>query len=80
MVHTKFQGHPPLGSREDFKRFLPYMDIATILVMRPGTFEDGPFEDAFVPQFLKFGFNRPSGNLRKRSLKILNPRYLDQSQ
>ena len=28
MLQTKFQGHRPLGSREEaFKMFLPYMDI-----------------------------------------------------
>ena len=34
MLHTKFQGHWPFGSREeDFLRFLPYMGMAAILVM-----------------------------------------------
>ena len=45
MMHTKFQCHQPLGSREeDFLRFLPYMVMAAILVMWPG-----PFEQTFVP-------------------------------
>ena len=43
MLHTKFQGHQPFGSREDVIRFLPYMDIVAILVMWPG-----PFEQTFV--------------------------------
>ena len=43
MLHTKCQGHRPFGSREEhFWRFLPYMDMAAILVM-------WPFEQAFVP-------------------------------
>ena len=45
MLHTKFQGHWPFGSREeDFLRFLPYMGMAAILVMWPRT-----FEQTFVP-------------------------------
>ena len=43
MLHTKFQGHWPFGSG-DFLRFLPYMGIAAILVMRPE-----PFEQTFIP-------------------------------
>ena len=47
MLHTKFQGHRPFGSREeDFLRFLPCMGMAAILVMWPG-----PFEKPFVPPF-----------------------------
>ena len=47
ILYTKFQGqgHRPFGSGdEDFLMFLPYMGIATILVMWPG-----PFEQTFVP-------------------------------
>ena len=34
MLHAKFQDHRSLGSRDkDFLRFLPYMDMAGILVM-----------------------------------------------
>ena len=34
MLHTKFSGNWPAGSREeDFKRFLQYMGMAAILVM-----------------------------------------------
>ena len=45
MLHTKFQGHRSIGSgEEDFLRFLPYMGMAAILVMRPE-----PFEQLFVP-------------------------------
>ena len=33
MLHTKFRGNRPAGSGEDFKGFLPYMDMAAILVM-----------------------------------------------
>ena len=40
MQHTKLQGHWPFGSRdEDFLMFLPYMDMAAILVMWPKQFE-----------------------------------------
>ena len=44
MLHTTFQGHRPFGSGEEFLRFLPYIGMATILVMWPG-----PFEQIFVP-------------------------------
>ena len=44
MLHTKFQGHWPFGSGEDFLRFLPYIGMAAILVMWPGS-----FEQTFVP-------------------------------
>ena len=34
MLHAKFQDHSTSGSGdEDFLRFLPYMDMATIVVM-----------------------------------------------
>ena len=34
MLHTKFRGYGPAGSREkDFEGFLPYMGMAAILVM-----------------------------------------------
>ena len=34
MLHTKFRGNQPAGSGEgDFKRFLPYMGMAAILVI-----------------------------------------------
>ena len=36
MPHTKFRGNRPAGSgEEDFKGFLPYVDMAAILVMGP---------------------------------------------
>ena len=45
MLHFKFKGHRPFGSREeDFLKFLSYMGMAAILVMWPG-----PFEQMFVP-------------------------------
>ena len=40
MLHTKSQGHRPSGSgEEDFKGFLPYMNVAAILVMWPWLFK-----------------------------------------
>ena len=40
MVHTKFQGHGSISSgAEDFLRFLPYMGMTAMLVMRPRSFE-----------------------------------------
>ena len=34
MLHTNFQGHRPVGSREEeFFMFLPYMGMAAILIM-----------------------------------------------
>ena len=45
MLHTKFRRNVPTGSgEEDFLRFLPYMGMTAILVMRPG-----PFIQTFVP-------------------------------
>ena len=39
MLHTKFRRNVPAGSGEaDFLRFLPYMGMTGILVMRPGSF------------------------------------------
>ena len=53
MLHTKFQGHRPLGSGEEFSRFLPYMGM----VMWPG-----PFEQTFVPPF-------QGGSIRNKNRK-----------
>ena len=33
MLHSRFQGHMPFGSEEDFVGFLKYMVAAAILVM-----------------------------------------------
>ena len=39
MLHTKFQGHGSIGSREeDILRFLPYMGMVAMLVMWPNSF------------------------------------------
>ena len=51
MLHTciKFQGHRPFGSgEEDFLRFLPYMGMEAILLIRHGSFEQtfGPHMEA----------------------------------
>ena len=36
MLHTKFRGNQPAGTREeDFNGFLPYVGMAAILVMGP---------------------------------------------
>ena len=44
MLHTKFQGHRPFGSREEnFLKFLSYMGKAAILDMWPR-----PFEQTFI--------------------------------
>ena len=44
MLHAKFQDHrTPDSKEEDLQRFLSYMDMAAILVMRPG-----PFIQTFV--------------------------------
>ena len=38
MLHTKFRGNRPAGSREeDFKGFLPYMGMAAILIILPAS-------------------------------------------
>ena len=45
MLFTKFQDHKPRGSEEgDFRRFLPYLGLETILVMWHRT-----FEQIFIP-------------------------------
>ena len=33
MLHTKFRGNRPTGSREEFEGFLPYMGVVAILAM-----------------------------------------------
>ena len=39
MLHTKIQGHQSIGpGEEDFLSFLPYMDMAAMLVMWPDLF------------------------------------------
>ena len=39
MLHTKFQGHGSIDSREeDFLRFLPYMGMAAMSAMWPNSF------------------------------------------
>ena len=46
LPYTMFQGHWSIGSRkEDFLRFLPYMGMASMLVMWPR-----PFEQFFFPK------------------------------
>ena len=38
MLHAKFQENGTSGSgEEDFQRFIPYVGVATILVMRPAS-------------------------------------------
>ena len=59
MLHTKFQGHGYIDSGEDFLRFLPYMGMAAMLVMRPNS-----FEQIFIPYSpssfqLNFGSKSP---------------------
>ena len=61
ILHTKFQGHRPFGSREDFFfRFLPYMGMVAILV------SDLDHLTNFcspIPWrlYMKFDFDWPSG-------------------
>ena len=45
MLYTKFHGIGHSGSVEGFFRFLPYLGMAVIFVMRPR-----PFEETFVCQ------------------------------
>ena len=72
MLHTKFQGHWPFGSgEEDFLRFLPYMGMAAILVMWPGS-----FEQTFVPHAMKAPYEiwlwLTKQFLRRRCLKSVD--------
>ena len=40
MLHIKFQGHWSIGSgEEDFLRFLPYISMVAMLVMRHRSYE-----------------------------------------
>ena len=49
MLHTKFRGNRPAGSREeDFEGFLPYMGMAAILVMWLA-----PCHQIFISLYLK---------------------------
>ena len=49
MLHTKFRGNRPAGSREkDFKRVLPYVGMAAILVMGPAS-----CQQIFISLYLK---------------------------
>ena len=62
MLHTKFQGHRPFGSRkDDFKGFYHIMCMAAILVMWHKTI--CIYFYSLIPWRLhiKFGFNRHSG-------------------
>ena len=57
MLRTNFQGHRLFGSgKEDFLRFLPYIGVATILVMCPGKFEQ------------TFGSPSHEGSIKKMTL------------
>ena len=68
MLHTKFQGHRPFGSREeDFLRFLPYMSMAAILVMFPHPMET-PYE---------IWLQSAQWFLRRRCLKSVDYRQTD---
>ena len=80
MLHTNFQGHWPFGSKEeDFLRFLPYMDMAAILVMW-----HRPFQQSFIP-LSHGGFIRNLASIglkvsKKRSLKMWIRVTLDEGQ
>ena len=66
MFHAKFHDHRTISSvGKDFRRFLPYMGMAAILVMLPGLYIlcfRFPKE-----AHIKFGFDWPSG-LREKDL------------
>ena len=59
MLHTKFRGNRPVGSREeDFKGFLPYMGMASILVMRPASCHQifiSLYLKAFIKNLVRIG-------------------------
>ena len=44
LLYTRFQRNQPIGSKDNFKGFLPYMGMAVILVMWPGS-----FQQTFIP-------------------------------
>ena len=61
MLHTNFQGHQSFGSREeDFLRFLPYMGMAAILVIWPGSFGQNFRSPIPWRLHMKFNFDWPS--------------------
>ena len=67
MLQSKFQGHRLLGSREeDFLRFLPYMDMAAILVMWPG-----PLDKLSLPHPYEIWLQSAQWFQRRRCLKML---------
>ena len=60
MLHTKIHGNRPTGSgKEDFESFfLPYMDLAAILVMLPATCHQifiSLYLKAFIQNFVRIG-------------------------
>ena len=79
MLYTKFQGHQPFGSKDDFWMFLSYMGMAAILVMCPKPFE----VTSIRPSHESATWNLASIGLvviEEKSLKILNMSDLDQGQ
>ena len=68
MLHTKFHGNRPTSSGEEgFEGFLPYLGVATILVicLRPR-------EQNFVPLHIKFQLVRPNGLKQKKIFEIVD--------
>ena len=59
MLHTKLRGNQPAGSGEGiFEGFLPYRDVAAILVMRPSTCHQifiSLYQKAYIQNLVQIG-------------------------
>ena len=56
MLHTKFRGNGPTApERKIFKGFLPYVNMAAILVMGPASFHQ-IFISLYLEDFIKILF------------------------
>ena len=71
MLHTKHRGNRPTGSGEDFLMVLPYMSVATTLVMWPRCRQQLSFS---LPKEAphKIWLNQESGFRKKKMFKIVD--------
>ena len=74
MLHTNFEGHLPFGSREeDVLSFLPYMGMAATMVLDLDYLNQLSFSHPMIAPH-DIWLESAQQFLRKRSLKMLNPR------
>ena len=80
MPPTMFRGNRPAGSgEEDFKSFLPYLDMAAILVMLPASCHQ-IFISLYLKAFIKNWFRSAQQFLRKSGLNFCMYTTLGQGQ